>query len=162
MCVPAALSISKLIYPETQDTILRKRDFKSYKPATKSILDAGTKGATDAIKLYLSIIANIIAFIAFFSLINGVLSYLGEMVGFENLTLEYLLGYLFTPISWLIGVPWSETRYIGDVIGIKLVYNELQAYQKLIDLRQQGLVSVSIFFNFIKYEITEKKRKRTL
>lgn len=143
MSAPAALAISKLVYPETEETRVRGNEIKSHRQGSDSVLDAGTKGASDAIKIYLHVIANIIAFIAFISFLNGVLEFFTSLVGFEDVTLEYCFGLVFTPICWLIGIPWKDCRNVGDVIGIKLVDNELVAYQKLMELLQNDAISVS-------------------
>lgn len=146
MSYPAALGLSKLVYPETEETRVRGKDILSHKHGSDSILDAGTKGASDAIKIYLHVIANVIAFIAFISFLNGVIEFVTSLVGFENISLEYLLGLIFTPLCWLIGIPWKDAGNVGKVIGIKLVDNELVAYQKLMELLQNDVISVMNFF----------------
>jgi CNT family concentrative nucleoside transporter len=70
----------------------------------------------------------LLAFIALIAMLNGILGALGGYVGFENLTIEYILGVLFQPIAWLIGVPWDEAQLAGSFIGQKVVVNEFVAY----------------------------------
>uniref|UniRef100_A0A336K3M2 CSON010092 protein n=1 Tax=Culicoides sonorensis TaxID=179676 RepID=A0A336K3M2_CULSO len=141
MSASAALGLSKLIFPETKQTKLKGRDIKQYQQKSDSVLDAGTNGASEATKIYLHIIANIIAFIAFISFLNGILQFFTSLVGFENVTLEYLFELIFTPICWLIGIPWRDCRPVGKVIGIKLVDNEFVAYQELMKLLQAEVIS---------------------
>lgn len=147
MSGPAALGLSKLVYPEVEETQLRGREIKNHESETDSVLDAGTKGATEAIKMYLNVIANIIAFIAFISFINGVLGFFTMLVGFEDVTLEFIFELIFTPICWLIGIPWNDAGHVGKVIGIKIVDNELVAYQELMRMLQTDMISVYFSLN---------------
>lgn len=144
MSAPVSLALSKLVYPETEETRVRCKDIKSYQQNSDSVLDAGTKGAVDAIKIYLHIIANVIAFIAFITFLNGVLEFFASLIGFENFTLQYLFELIFTPICWGIGIPWKDAGSVGKVIGLKLVDNELVAYRKLMELLQNDAISVNV------------------
>lgn len=73
----------------------------------------------------------LLAFIALIALLNGLLGWLGGWVGYPQLTLQLILGYLLAPVAWLIGVPWSEAVLAGGFIGQKLVLNEFVAYADL-------------------------------
>ncbi len=76
--------------------------------------------------------AMLIAFVAIIALLNGGLGWLGSLVGFSNVSIEGLLGYAFSPIAWLLGVPWAEAGEAGSYIGQKLVLNEFLAYINLV------------------------------
>jgi len=95
-----------------------------------SSMDAFVRGVTDGLGLYLNIIASLIAFTAFAALINIMLGAFGDVAG-APLTLERLLGWVFSPFMWLAGVPWSEAFDAGSLMGIKTAVNELVAYVKL-------------------------------
>jgi CNT family concentrative nucleoside transporter len=76
----------------------------------------------------------LIAFIALIATINGLLSWLGGFFGYGSLSLQLILGWIFSPLAWLIGVPWAEAGTIGSLVGQKLVLNEFVAYSELTKL----------------------------
>lgn len=108
-----------------------------------SLLDAACQGASQGIEIVLGVIANVICFVAFVAFINGVLGWLGLLVGFDNWSVEELLSYVFMPLSFLMGIPWEEARAVGKLIGIKTVINEFNAYKVLGDMIRAGELSVS-------------------
>jgi len=96
------------------------------------VFDAAAQGATSGMMLAVNVGAMLIAFVAIIALINGGVGWLGSLVGFGSLTIEGILGYVFSPIAWLMGVPWSEAVHAGSFIGQKLVLNEFIAYINLV------------------------------
>ncbi|XP_076242003.1 concentrative nucleoside transporter 2 isoform X2 [Calliopsis andreniformis] len=140
MAAPAALCYSKLFYPETEKPMLTTEDIVLERSKDSNILDAACKGATAAIPIVLSIVANIVAFISFIALLNALLGWIGILVGFNDLSFEYILSKVFMPVSWIIGVPWSQCEDVGTLIGLKTVVNEFVAYQKLGELKSQGRI----------------------
>ncbi|MEW9503525.1 nucleoside transporter C-terminal domain-containing protein, partial [Jeotgalibacillus marinus] len=86
-----------------------------------NVVDAAAKGASTGLQIALNVGAMLIAFIALISLLNGLLGGIGGMFGFENLSIELLLGYIFAPLAFAIGVPWNEAIQAGNFIGQKLV-----------------------------------------
>lgn len=122
MAAPAGLVMAKIMMPETEvsetsDEIKLEKDHD-----TVNVIDAAAKGASDGLKLALNVGAMLLAFIALIALINGILGIFG------GLTLEGILGYLFSPVAFAVGVPWSEAIEAGSFIGQKLVLNEFVAY----------------------------------
>lgn len=107
----------------------------------QSVLSAATRGATNGIALILNIVANIIAFVAFIAFINGVLGYCGGLLGNPDINLEWILGKVFIPLSWVMGVPWEECELVGSLIGLKTVVNEFVAYQRMGEMKREGLLS---------------------
>jgi len=103
-----------------------------------SAMDAVTRGTLDAIPLMLNIMAMLVVMVALVSLANSVLTLLPELDG-SPLTLQRLLGWLFAPVVWLIGVPWHEAASAGQLMGIKTVLNELLAYLQLAALPAEAL-----------------------
>jgi CNT family concentrative nucleoside transporter len=79
-------------------------------------------------QLALNVGAMLMAFVALVALANYLLGWVGGLLGQEGLTLQVILGQVLRPIAWLIGVPWSETAYVGGLVGIKVVLNEFVAY----------------------------------
>ncbi|KAG7209814.1 hypothetical protein KM043_011428 [Ampulex compressa] len=140
MAAPAALCYAKLIYPETEQSRTSCDNIELEKSTDSGVLDAATKGALAAIPLVLGIIANIVAFVSFIALINGLLGWFGGLVGYTDLTFELILSKLFMPLSWLMGVPWKDCEDVGTLIGLKTVVNEFIAYQKLGEFKRQGRI----------------------
>ncbi|MBG9443695.1 NupC/NupG family nucleoside CNT transporter [Cytobacillus oceanisediminis] len=128
MAAPAGLVMAKMMMPETEksettDDINIEKDTKSV-----NIVDAAARGASDGLMLALNIGAMLLAFIALVALINGIIGFAGGLFGLENLTLEMILGFIFAPIAFAVGVPWAEAVQAGGYIGQKLVLNEFVAY----------------------------------
>jgi len=129
MAAPGGLLFAKLIMPETESPIenLTKVD-EDDEDAPVNVIDAAASGAGSGLKLALNVGAMLLAFIGLIALINGILGGVGSWIKVEGLTLELLLGYLFSPLAFLIGVPWAEATVVGSFIGQKLVVNEFVAY----------------------------------
>ncbi|NVF16100.1 NupC/NupG family nucleoside CNT transporter [Vreelandella maris] len=137
MAAPGGLLFAKLIMPETQDVsdsdsvskVEEEIEAQEDKPA--NVLDAAASGATSGLMLAANVGAMLLAFIGLIALINGILGGVGGWVGFESLSLELILGWLFAPLAFLLGVPWEEATLAGSFIGQKLVVNEFVAYINL-------------------------------
>ncbi|KOC87601.1 NupC/NupG family nucleoside CNT transporter [Winslowiella iniecta] len=130
MAAPGGLLFAKLMLPETE-TSLDTRDAAEMvaeddKPA--NILDAAASGASSGMQLALNVGAMLLAFVALIALLNGMLSGIGGWFDYPQLSLELILGYLFAPVAFLIGVPWEEAMIAGSFIGQKLIVNEFVAY----------------------------------
>ncbi|XP_018303103.1 solute carrier family 28 member 3 isoform X2 [Mycetomoellerius zeteki] len=140
MSAPTSLAYSKLFYPETEQSLTKSDNIKLEKSSDNSILDAATNGAIAAIPIVLGIIANIVAFVSFIAFLNGILSWFGSLVGYEQLSLEMILAKVFMPLSWVMGVPWEHCEDVGMLIGMKTIVNELVAYQRMGELIKQGRI----------------------
>ncbi|MBU8908826.1 NupC/NupG family nucleoside CNT transporter [Desertibacillus haloalkaliphilus] len=128
MAAPAGLIMAKMILPETErsettDDIKIEKDNES-----TNVIDAAARGAGVGLQLALNVGAMLLAFIALIALINGILGGIGGLFGFENLSLQSILGILFSPIAFAIGVPWGDAITAGSLIGQKIVLNEFVAY----------------------------------
>ncbi len=131
MAAPGGLLFAKLIMPETErvDT----DEFETADEAVAAdrpvnIIDAAASGASAGMQLALNVGAMLLAFIGLIALLNGMLGGVGHWMGMDNLSLELLLGWLFSPLAFLLGVPWEEATLAGSFIGQKLVVNEFVAY----------------------------------
>ncbi|XP_065173062.1 sodium/nucleoside cotransporter 2 isoform X1 [Atheta coriaria] len=137
MAAPAGLMYSKLMLPEEEETVLNEETIGMAESEYSSVLDAASQGACQATQIVLGIIANLIAFIATVYFINGVLGWMGMLVGFtgpeEIWSVELLMGYIFMPVSFLLGVPWDECQTVGKLIGLKTMVNEFAAFQQFKD-----------------------------
>ncbi|WP_026559140.1 NupC/NupG family nucleoside CNT transporter [Metabacillus halosaccharovorans] len=128
MAAPAGLVLAKLMIPETeQPETAKSLEMEKDKEAV-NVIDAAARGAGDGLTLALNVGAMLIAFIALIALINGILGGIGGIFGYDALSLESILGFVFSPIAFAIGVPWSEAVTAGSFIGQKLVLNEFVAY----------------------------------
>lgn len=146
MAAPATMVISKILLPEkdlpeTKGTVKLKVE-----KTTTNVIDAAASGAGDGLKLALNVAAMLLAFIALIAMLNYILSGLGQFTGINSLlgkplSLNFLLGYLLSPIAWIIGVPWSDAVTVGSLIGQKVVLNEFIAYVDLGSLIQNGVLS---------------------
>jgi CNT family concentrative nucleoside transporter len=129
MAAPGGLLFAKIIKPETETPIdqLDALDNEGDdKPA--NVIDAAAAGAATGMQLALNVGAMLLAFIGLIALINGILGGVGGWFGMPEITLELILGYIFAPLAFLIGVPWEEATIAGSFLGQKLVVNEFVAY----------------------------------
>lgn len=127
MAAPAGLIMAKMMIPETDKSDVS--EFKMEKDSDSvNVIDAAARGASDGLKLALNVGAMLLAFIALIALINGMLGGIGSWFGYGSLTLEGILGVIFSPLAFAIGVPWAEAVTAGSFIGQKLVLNEFVAY----------------------------------
>ena len=138
MAAPGGLLVAKLMVPETAvpagvDSL--PEDSDEDKPV--NVFEAIGNGAMTGLNIAVSVGAMLIAFVAIIYMLNGLLGWFGGLFGFEALTLQWLLGKLFAPIAFLIGVPWAEAATAGSLIGQKFVINEFFAYLAFMDVQDQ-------------------------
>lgn len=91
----------------------------------------------------LNIIANLVAFVSFIYFADAILTWITSFAGFEDLNLHSILGKIFTPISWLIGIDWKDCENVGYIIGTKTIINEFVAFKLLGQYKADGKISVS-------------------
>lgn len=127
MSAPGGLLFAKILMPEvdTPATELQEADEAD---APVNVIDAAANGASSGLYLALNVGAMLLAFVALIAVVNGVLGGIGGWFGMPELTLELLLGWAFSPLAFLLGVPWAEAVTAGSFIGQKLVVNEFVAY----------------------------------
>ena len=135
MSAPASLVIAKLIYPETEKTNSLDELNLHIEKNTTNAMDALGDGATQGLKLAANIGAMLIAFISILSMINFTLEHL------LNINLQEILGIIFSPLAWTMGIPWKEANIVGRLMGEKIVLTELIAYGSLGDLINNNLIS---------------------
>ncbi|MBY6186284.1 NupC/NupG family nucleoside CNT transporter [Marinobacter hydrocarbonoclasticus] len=128
MAAPGGLLMAKLMHPETEEPKQHMEDIGEADDKPANVLDAAAAGASSGMQLALNVGAMLLAFIGLIALINGLIGWAGGMVGIEGLTLEVILGYVFAPLAFLMGVPWEEATVAGSFIGQKIVVNEFVAY----------------------------------
>ena len=127
---PAAVVIAKIMQPEVDEPATRGRAATEEKVATVNLFDAATSGALVGLKIALQVAAVIIAFLALIAMAEFLFQWVLSQFG-SALTLRDLLGYLFAPMAWMIGIPWADCRTAGELLGLRLVSNEFIAYAEL-------------------------------
>lgn len=135
MAAPGGLLIAKIMMPETETR--HEAVFEDVDEADQpvNIFEAIGNGAMTGMQVALSVGAMLIAFVGLIYLFNGLLSGIGAWFGVEGLTLQWVLGQVFSPIAFLLGIPWSEAVQAGSLIGQKLVINEFYAYASFVEIK---------------------------
>ena len=131
---PGALLVSKLMVPETETPITSGGVQFKVERIDANLVDAATRGTTEGVALAINVGAMLITFTALIALLNALLGWTTIKLGIGAITLEQILGWIFRPFAWLIGVNWEESGKVGSLLGIKTVLNELIAYSKMKDL----------------------------
>lgn len=129
---PAAIAVSKLMLPETEQPQTSGTDIELEAEETLNGLDAAARGASEGMSLFINILAMLIAFIGLVALVNTTLGWVGAQLGSTGTwTLQRVVGWLFRLPCWLMGVSWSEAGIIGELMGVKTILNEFVAYLDL-------------------------------
>ncbi|MCH3881765.1 MULTISPECIES: NupC/NupG family nucleoside CNT transporter [Tenacibaculum] len=143
MAAPGAIVISKILYPQTEEV---NTDVKvSTEKIGSNVLDAIANGTTEGLQLAMNVGAMLLVFVAFIAMINGILGWFGDVTSlntwmaentaYESFTLEAILGYIFAPLMWLIGVAKEDMALMGQLLGIKLAASEFVGYIQLAELK---------------------------
>lgn len=156
MAAPGGLLMAKLLVPETAPMATTDRDAAPQVEPHVNVFDAAAAGASSGLALAVNIGAMLLAFIGLIALLNGLLGWLGSLAGLDGLSLQLVLGTLFRPLAFLLGVPWDEALVAGNLIGQKLVLNEFVAYvsfsedKAALGVHAQAVVSFALcgFANF--------------
>lgn len=134
MNAPAAIVMAKMLVPETDEPLTRGEVKLQVERTEVNIIDAAARGAGAGMTLSLNIAAMLIAFVSLIALVNWPLQYFGT-------SLEQIFSLVFAPLAYLMGVPWSESNIVGNLIGQKVIINEFVAYQSLGDFKAAGEIS---------------------
>ena len=144
MAAPGAVAISKIMFPE--DTTNKTETVKIEKEKKGgNILLSLTRGTIEGVKLAVNVGAMLLVFLAFIAFVNDIMWLIGDLLSinslisefsnFDNLSIEFILGYLFAPLMWLIGVTYQECALMGQLLGVKIVSSEFVAFIQLADLK---------------------------
>ncbi|WP_110458229.1 NupC/NupG family nucleoside CNT transporter [Shewanella algidipiscicola] len=128
MAAPGGLLMAKLMHPETEKTVNEMAELPDDPDKPANVLDAAAAGASSGMHLALNVGAMLLAFVGLIAMLNGIIGGVTGLFGLEGITLELILGYVFMPLAFLIGVPWNEALVAGSFIGQKIVVNEFVAY----------------------------------
>ena len=137
MAAPGGFLMAKMMVPETETPKqdLSELDHGDDKPV--NVIDAAAGGALNGMQLAMNVGAMLLAFVALIALTNGFVGWVGGWFDNPTLTIQQILGYVFAPIAWLLGIPWSEAQLAGSFIGQKLVVNEFVAYLDFMQYQEQ-------------------------
>ena len=143
MAAPGAIVISKILYPQVE--AIDNEIHISQEKIGSNILESIANGTTEGLKLALNIGAMLLVFLAFIAMINGILEWVGEFTtlndwvasntSYKVFSLEFILGYAFAPLMWLIGIAKEDIALMGQLLGIKLAASEFVGYIQLADLK---------------------------
>jgi len=135
MSVPASVLFAHMMLPDDSGS---SQDLQESPRIYQSAMDSITRGTSDGLALFLNIIAILIVLTAFVALANSIVSFL-PAIGGEAITLERIAGWIFAPIAWLMGIPWSEAMTAGSLLGVKSVLNEFIAFIQLTTVPPEAL-----------------------
>ena len=155
MAAPGAIVISKILYPQVEEV---NTDVEvSSEKIGSNILDSIANGTTEGLKLAVNVGAMLLVFIAFIAMVNGILGWVGDITSlndwiavntsYKSFSLEFVLGYLFAPLMWLIGVATQDMTMMGQLLGIKLAASEFVGYIQLAELKN---VASAVRLNYNK------------
>ena len=155
MAAPGAIVISKILYPQTE--AINTDVHVSNEKIGSNILDSISNGTTEGLKLAVNVGAMLLVFVAFIAMINGILNWTGNITDlnswialnspYENFSLEAILGTIFAPLMWLIGVDSVDIMLMGQLLGIKLAASEFIGYIQLAELKN---IASSTHFTYNK------------
>jgi len=131
MTAPGTILISKILVPETGQPLTAGRVEMAQMERDANALGAISRGTIDGLHLALNVAAMLISFIALIHLVDGIFSIVHRGIGWFPTSIEQVFGWAFSPVAWLIGIPWRDCHAIGDLLGVRMVTNELVAFQQL-------------------------------
>ncbi len=141
MGAPGGILMAKMLMPSDPadaDTTPENIDIQTTKHS--NVIEAAAVGASEGVKLAITIGAMLIAFISLIALLNGILGGVGAWFGFDGLTFQSLLGQIFRPLMFVVGVPWAEAGISGTLFGEKLVLNEFVAYSTFVEMDKTAVL----------------------
>lgn len=131
MAVPGGLLFAKIIFPTTETSTADFTHLTAGEHRSANVIDAAASGAMTGLRIAVSVGAMLIAFIGLIALLNAMIGNVAGLFGYSNLTMQGILGHIFSPLAWLIGVPWQNAQIAGNFIGEKMILNEFVAYADL-------------------------------
>ena len=154
MAAPGGLLMAKILVPETEkpnEQLESKIEEEQDQEAeAANVLDAAAIGASSGLQLAMNVGAMLLAFIALIALLNMIIGGIGGLFGHGEITMQMILGYLFSPIAYILGIPWTEAIQAGSLLGQKLVINEFVAYvdfianKEVFSAHSQAIITVAL------------------
>ena len=150
MTAPATIMLAKMMIPETEQPVTAGEVKLEVEKPGVNVIDAAARGAGDGLQLALNIGAMLIAFVALIALVNGMFGWVNSFLPWFPAKLQILLGWLFAPAAWLMGVAWKDCLAIGDLLGTRFVLNEFVAFIRLgeisatLDLKSRTIATFAL------------------
>jgi concentrative nucleoside transporter, CNT family len=135
MTAPATLMLAKMFVPETGDPVTAGTVKVEIEKPGVNLIDAAARGAGDGMQLALNIAAMVIAFLALIAMVNGALEWIHHYIWWIPASLQQILGFLFAPVAWTLGVSWKDCASIGNLLGTRMILNEFLAFVDLAKMR---------------------------
>ena len=155
MAAPGAIVISRIIFPKNE-RIPELINVK-YNSIGNNLLNAISNGTAEGVKMAVNVGAMLLVFISLIALLNGIFSGIGDAIGlnqwvndytpYDQFSIEFIMGYLFAPMMWIIGVAWEDITLMGQLLGIKIVASEFVGYVQLAELKS---VNEALHFGYQK------------
>ncbi|WP_298772512.1 NupC/NupG family nucleoside CNT transporter [uncultured Shewanella sp.] len=136
MSAPAGLLMAKMLFPPHKSEQHQDEITSVEIPRATNVVEALADGAMSGLRIAVAVGATLLAFVGVIALLNGMLGYVGDLFGMQ-LSFQLILGYLFAPVAWLLGIPWHDAIMAGSLIGNKIIVNEFVAFIQLIDIKDQ-------------------------
>jgi len=143
MNAPAGLLLSKIIRPETETPMSRDALHVVVERTDANVVEAASSGAATGVQLALNVGGMLMAFVALIAMVNFGIGWAGTLVGIDGLSLQSIFGFVLRPLTWVMGVPWHETGYVGGLIGLKVVLTEFVGYSQFAADMTTGAVALS-------------------
>ena len=131
MTAPGAIMMSKIMVPETEQPATGGDVEVEVPQQDVNVIDAAGRGAIEGLHLSLNVAGMLIAFIALVALVNGMFGYVNSLASWFPASLDIVLGWIFRPIAWAMGVSWKDSLMVGNLLGTRMVLNEFVAFVKL-------------------------------
>jgi CNT family concentrative nucleoside transporter len=128
MSAPASLVFAKIMQPEVEEPETKGQVEMSDEKLTANVIDAAAAGAGDGLGLALNVAGMLLAFIALIAMFNGILGWGAGLLGFKDITLQLIMGWIFAPFAFIMGTPMQDCLFIGRLLGEKIILNEFVAY----------------------------------
>ena len=161
MAAPATIVIAKILRPEVEESLTKGTVKLHVEKSAGNVIEAAANGASDGVRLALNVGGMLLAFLGLIAMIDWPLGWIGEVSGLEPmlgepLSLSVILGYILSPLAWVIGVPWQDAIVVGGLIGEKAIANEFVAYSHLNEIKgtlspQAVLVSTYALCGFANF-----------
>ncbi|WP_440876689.1 NupC/NupG family nucleoside CNT transporter [Thalassotalea sp. PLHSN55] len=150
MAAPGGLLMAKIICPEQEPEKIAQESaqFEEDQQSATNVIDAAASGAASGLKLAVNVGAMLLAFIALIALLNLMVGGIASLLGFEDITIEFILGYIFAPLAFIVGVPFDEMLSAGSFIGQKIVVNEFFAYVNFVEIKETLSQSSQVIITF--------------
>ncbi|UXN04890.1 NupC/NupG family nucleoside CNT transporter [Bartonella sp. HY406] len=131
MAIPGGILFARLLSPATEESVVTFDNLQFSETPAKTIIEALANGALTGLKIAAGVATVVMTFVAMIALLNGIVGGLANLVGYADITIQGLLGYIFSPLAYIMGVSWPDASSVGSLIGQKLVINEFVAYTEL-------------------------------